>query len=222
MAKFYFILGVLTVISCSSGLENEGNKAPNILLIVSEDNSADLGCYGNTIVHTPTLDKLAENGVRFTNAYTTYSVCDPSRGSIFTGLYPHQNGQIGWASHGYCLFDGIQVLPQYLQPAGYKTGVIKYLSVNPADRFNFDFDAFSSSNFEKKDLTQYASAAKEFVRSVNKKDPYFLMVNLPDAHLPFQNEVEGLPTVKVDTSKIKATLPFVGVNTKRLRSETQR
>src|SRR5690606_18590762 len=61
----------------------------------------------------------------------------------------------------------------------------------------------------------------EFVhKSKSEGKPYMLIVNFPDAHLPFQNDVEGLPTVKVDTSKINSTLPFVGVNTYRLRKVT--
>ncbi|MBY5956499.1 sulfatase [Membranicola marinus] len=187
-----------------------------------EDNSADLGCYGNDIVHTPTLDKLAHNGVRFTNAYTTYSVCSPSRSSIFTGLYPHQNGQIGWATHHYALYEGVKVLPQYLSDTGYKTGIIGKVHVNPESRFNFDFEAIPESNFGKKRLSEYASHAKHFIQQSGSATPYFLMVNFPDAHLPFQNEVENLPTVSVDAAKIRTTLPFAGVNTRRMRDETEK
>src|SRR5690606_32183135 len=123
---------------------------PSIILIVSEDNSADLGCYGNSVVHTPHLDRLAENGVRFTNAYTTYAVCSPSRSSIFTGLYPHQNGQLGWATHHYALYEHIKVLPQYLSGSGYKTGILGKIHVNPEEKFVFDFSALPGSNFQKK------------------------------------------------------------------------
>ena len=90
---------------------------PNILLIVSEDNGADLGCYGNKEVKTPVLDKLASEGVLFENAYVTYSVCSPSRGTIFTGLYPHQNGQIGLATHKYRMYQSFKTLPVYLKEA---------------------------------------------------------------------------------------------------------
>lgn len=216
--------GILTgslLFSCSD-IENAKEERPNILLIVSEDNSQDLGCYGNAIVHTPNLDRLAENGVRFTNAYATTSVCSPSRSSIFTGLYAHQNGQFGWATHNYTLYDSIKVLPQYLEEVGYRTGIIGKIHVNPDERFNFDFRAMLGSNFQKSKLSEYALNAKKFVEENDSDEPYFLMVNLPDAHLPFQNDVEGLPTVKVDTSKIKNTLPFVGVNTARLRTETEK
>ena len=59
---------------------------PNILFIVSEDNSEHIGCYGEKRVHTPALDSLAASGVRYTRAYVPYSVCSPSRAAFLTGL----------------------------------------------------------------------------------------------------------------------------------------
>lgn len=214
------ILTALMFVACTEK-DKENSARPNILLIVSEDNGADLGCYGNSIVHTPNLDRLAENGVRFNNAYVSNSVCSPSRGSIFTGLFPHQNGQIGWATHHYALYDGIKVLPQYLKEAGYRTGCIGKIHVNPEERFNFDFRAIPGSNFAKLNMPDYAANAQKFIQDNNSDAPYFLMVNYPDAHLPFQHQVEGLPSVKVDPDKITNTLPFVGVNNERLREQTE-
>lgn len=214
-----FLSIFLFSVGCST--DDETVLPPNILLIVSEDNSEDLGCYGNNIVHTPHLDQLAENGFRFTNAYTTYAVCSPSRSSIFTGLYPHQNGQIGWATHQYGLYEGIKVLPNYLKEVGYQTACIGKIHVNPESIFNFDFTAIPESNFKKEKLNRYAQNAAEFISSVGDT-PYFLMVNFPDAHLPFQNDVDGLPTVKVDRDQVTSTLPFVGVESERLLDETER
>ncbi len=66
---------------------------PNIVLIVSDDQGYhDLGCYGATDVKTPTLDRLAAEGARFTNFYVTCSFCTPSRASLLTGRYPQRNG----------------------------------------------------------------------------------------------------------------------------------
>lgn len=82
----------------------------NVLLIVSEDNGPELGCYGNQEVSTPNIDQLSATGVRFNNAFVTYSVCSPSRSTLFTGLYPHQNGQIGLATHHYQMYDSLKTL----------------------------------------------------------------------------------------------------------------
>ena len=66
---------------------------PNIVLFIADDVSwNDLGCYGNSFVRTPNIDKLAEDGMKFTNAILTTSSCSPSRISIMTGRYPHNTG----------------------------------------------------------------------------------------------------------------------------------
>ena len=84
---------------------------PNIVLIISDDQGYhDLGCYGATDVKTPTLDRIASEGVRLTNFYVTCSFCTPSRGSLLTGRYPQRNGT-------YDLFRNDRVNDGYLYPA---------------------------------------------------------------------------------------------------------
>ena len=78
--------------------QGQAAERPNILLIVSEDNGPELGCYGDPYVKTPVLDKLAKEGVRFANAFVPQAGCSQSRAALLTGLYPHQNGQIGLAT----------------------------------------------------------------------------------------------------------------------------
>ena len=63
------------------------DRRPNIIWIVVEDISPDLGAYGNAIVHTPNIDRLAVGGIRYTRAFSTSSVCSPSRSAFFTGMY---------------------------------------------------------------------------------------------------------------------------------------
>ena len=69
----------------------------NIVLILADDLGwRDLGCYGNTNVLTPNIDKLAAEGTRFTQAYAAYPVCSPTRASIMTGRYPTRTGVTDW------------------------------------------------------------------------------------------------------------------------------
>ncbi|WP_341837127.1 sulfatase-like hydrolase/transferase [Chitinophaga pollutisoli] len=76
----------------TSNLHAQTGK-PNIVIFIADDVSYnDLGCMGHPIIKTPEIDKLAKNGLRFSNAYLTTSSCSPSRASILTGRYPHNTG----------------------------------------------------------------------------------------------------------------------------------
>lgn len=104
----------------------ERTSRPNIVLIMSDDMGySDIGCYGSEI-ETPTLDQLAENGLRFTQFYNTARCC-PTRASLLTGLYPHQAG-VGWmmADNGFDGYRGnlnknCMTVAEVLKTAGYKT-----------------------------------------------------------------------------------------------------
>ncbi|WP_346713165.1 sulfatase [Mediterranea massiliensis] len=213
MKADYLKISFLVVGSIPSLNVMFAQNTPNILLIVSEDNGCDLGCYGNTKVFTPNIDSLASNGMRFMNAYVTYSVSSPSRSSIFTGLYPHQNGQIGLATHKYRMYEGVKTLPQYLRELGYFSACIGKKHVNPEADISFDYWDNRSSNFEKKNLKSYAEKTVSFCKSLHG-NPFFVMVNFPDAHFPLQREVEGLPHHLVDKSQV-APLPYINVNSSR-------
>ena len=94
-------------------LHNNGAPLkPNILFIMTDNQGAwSLGCYGNNDVRTPHIDQLAAEGIQFENAYVTQASCSPSRSSMFTGLYPHQNGQLGLEHRGYKMHRGVPTLP---------------------------------------------------------------------------------------------------------------
>ncbi|QDT92212.1 sulfatase family protein [Gimesia algae] len=194
-------------------------KPPNILLIVSEDNGPELGCYGDPYARTPHLDQLAEKGVRFENAFVPYSVCSPSRACFLTGKYPHQNGQIGLATHKFALYS--KETPNFvtlLKKQGYHTGLIGKLHVNPETAFPFDYRAIRAANFNRREpVTAYASHAAKFFTQA-KDQPWFLSVNFPDAHLPFIKKVNGRPAQPLSADDVKP-LPWVGVSTPRLREQ---
>jgi arylsulfatase len=81
----------LLAVSSNAISQNAKSKKPNVIVILSDDMGySDIGCFGSEI-STPHLDKLAKNGLRFTQFYNT-ARCSPSRASLLTGLYPHQAG----------------------------------------------------------------------------------------------------------------------------------
>jgi arylsulfatase A-like enzyme len=90
---FIGLVAAIAVIAAPLAAMSQEQPRPNILLIVSDDQGwPDLGCLGLKDIQTPTLDRLAREGVRLTNYYVTWPACTPSRGSILTGRYPLRNG----------------------------------------------------------------------------------------------------------------------------------
>ena len=191
---------------------------PNILLIVSEDNGPELGCYGEPSVQTPVLDALASKGVLFERAYVPQAGCSQSRAALLTGLYPHQNGQIGLATWKFRLYrEDTPNLVRSLRKAGYRTGIIGKLHVNPASAFPFDFKEIESANFSRHKLKKYAREADKFINASER--PFFLSVNYPDAHRPFLKTAGGLPGKPLTGADVKP-LAYFGLDTPQLRQET--
>ncbi|MEE9369843.1 MAG: arylsulfatase [Sedimentisphaerales bacterium] len=120
----------LVIPGCSTTIPltcNTSRNRPNIVLIMADDMGySDLGCYGGEI-QTPNLDKLAADGLRFTQFYNTARCC-PTRASLMTGLYPHQTG-MGWMTaanlghKGYIgdLNNSCVTIAEVLKQAGYST-----------------------------------------------------------------------------------------------------
>jgi iduronate 2-sulfatase len=90
MTRSFFIFATLLLL-VQPVLAADSVK-PNVLLIAVDDLRDTLGCYGNTMVKTPNIDRLADRGVRFDRAYVQYPVCNASRSSFLTGLRPDQTG----------------------------------------------------------------------------------------------------------------------------------
>lgn len=105
----------------TTSLYSQADK-PNVLWIIAEDLSPDLGCYGNTLVETPHLDALAQRGMRFTRTFATAPVCSPSRTALATGMY---QTTIGAYHMRYpenlkpTLPNGVKTIAQLSQEAGY-------------------------------------------------------------------------------------------------------
>ncbi|MBN1345868.1 MAG: sulfatase [Phycisphaerae bacterium] len=189
----------------------------NVLMIVSEDHSPNLGCYGDRVAKTPSLDRLASQGVRFDRAYVTQAGCSQSRSSILTGLYPHQNGQIGLATHKYTMIrKDTPNLPALLKAAGYRTGIIGKLHINPSSAFPFDLNWNDPKfiSFGKRDIRKIASVAGEFM--AKSATPFFLSVNTPDAHVPWHRQQKDIPAEPIGPGDV-SPLPWVPVDTPHAR-----
>jgi N-sulfoglucosamine sulfohydrolase len=213
LVLYYLLLGIV-----ASGAAEK----PNILLIVSEDNGPELGCYGDPYVKTPVLDRLAKDGVRFANSFTPYSVCSPSRACFLTGLDPSINGQLGLATHKFAMYREWPNAFSLLKKAGYHTGLIGKLHVNPESAFkpHIDLRAITSANFGRKSMGAYALKAGAFFTMQDEK-PFFLSINYPDAHFPLIPQAGGYPSDEdLLAGKDVKPLPWMGCDSLRLRDET--
>src|SRR6476646_3253566 len=102
--------------------QRKPSTRPNILFLMADQLRADcLGCYGNRVIHTPNLDRIAHDGVAFSAAYTSVPSCTPARSALLTGLSPWHHGMLGMIkmAKSYPLEK-----PRALAEAGYFTTAI--------------------------------------------------------------------------------------------------
>lgn len=111
------------VATAATATAQQQKSRPNIVYIMTDDHTAQMmSCYDSTHIRTPNLDRIAADGVRFTNSFVANSLSGPSRACMLTGKHSHTNG---FRSNETDVFDGSQpTLPKYLQKAGYQTAII--------------------------------------------------------------------------------------------------
>lgn len=205
---------------------------PSIIVIDADDLGTQLSCYGDRNISTPNLDALAARGQRFSRAYVAQPSCSPSRAALLTGLYPHQSGQIGLSHRGFSMESRWRTLPAVLGEAGYRTGIIGKLHVQP--QASFTWDVAASSDVPSKgwpagsailtgwphaplggtrDIPRTSAAIGAFIDSC-AGSPFFLKVSLLDPHRtdladgePYPRTVAGLPLVGIAPDP--ALLPWV-------------
>jgi arylsulfatase A-like enzyme len=108
-------------------------KKNNIILIMTDNHGAwTLACYGNPDIKTPNIDRLAKEGIRFTNAFSSNAVCSPTRATYLTGLIPSQHGvhcylnrnEAQMGADAYCVIEEFHTLPEVLSEQGHTCGLV--------------------------------------------------------------------------------------------------
>jgi N-sulfoglucosamine sulfohydrolase len=153
---------------------------PNILWLIAEDLGVELECYGAKEVWTPSLNRLAQEGVRYTRFYTTAPVCSPSRSAFMTGMYATTIGAHHHRSHrkdGFALPEGVRVLPDWLRDAGYFTANV--VDLPPA--CGFKGTGKTDWNFEHEgkpfDSSRWAD--------LKARQPFYAQLNFQETHRAF-------------------------------------
>jgi arylsulfatase A-like enzyme len=181
---------------------------PNVILFIADDVSwNDLGCYGSHTARTPNIDRLAAAGRRFDEAYLTASSCSPSRSSIITGRYPHNNGRASELHEPIAA--NLPWFPRLLRESGYYTALVgKYhmTSDKPAtgempqpEPFDLVGDGDGPGN-----RGGHATWVKT-VQERPKDKPFFFWFASHDAHRPWDGDedwVESLYGPKHDPAKV--------------------
>ncbi len=206
-SKILIVLIVLIefIISCKSvekkNTDNIASKKPNIIFIFADDwGYGDLSSHGNTWIQTPYLDKMASEGIDFTNFTVNSPVCSPSRTAVMTGQFParnsihehfaslknnHNRGMPDW------LDTTVPLLPKLLQDAGYTTGHFGKWHLGKApdapteDAYGYDaFATFNGSDTNRIKPNGLASVdhAEVFIKE-NKDKPFFINLWLHESHL---------------------------------------
>ncbi|MEF8788264.1 MAG: sulfatase [Planctomycetota bacterium] len=172
----------MTLSSFVEGLAQGQQKAdrPNILWLDAEDLSPDLGCYGRSLVHTPNLDRLARQGVRYERAFVPCPVCSPSRSAFATGMYPTSIGAHHHRSNrdtplSELTKKPVRVITQYLQEAGYFTVNGAALSGGRKGKLDYNFDVNFDEAF---DGTQWSER--------EPGQPFFAELHFHETHRGFK------------------------------------
>ncbi len=168
---------------------------PNIVILLSDDHGIlDSGCYGNKVIRTPNIDRLAREGMRFTHAFTATAMCAPSRSMLYSGLFPHRNG--AHPNHS-AIRPGVKTMPSYMSEIGYSAALAGKTHIRPRESFPFEYMQFG-------DVDEYLANPK--------KRPFCLVIATDDPHGPYQKAAPGqgydparleLPPYLVDTPETR-------------------
>lgn len=159
------------------------SEKPNILWIVSEDNSTFLGCYGDKYATTPNLDRFATQGVLYENAFSTAPVCAPSRCTLITGMLPTSLGTENMRST-YPSPSFLKFFPKYLRDAGYYTSNNAKKDYNTTDQLDTWDESSNTATYKNRKSDQ----------------PFFAVFNLNISH---ESNIHGKqPDVRHDPEKV--------------------
>ena len=201
--KLYLFLILVIIFSfnaCKS--KEEAKTPPNILWIVLEDTAPLLSCYGTDLISTPNIDRIAENGIRYTNAIMPAPVCSASRSSIITGMMSttlglHNHHSARTPEAAIYLPDYVETVPEVFQKAGYFT------FNNGKDDYNFTYDRMDLYD---QDYMAHPLYGKKGVNlefsDMKTRTPFFGQIQLSGGKEIFSSTFKERVKTPMDRSKI--------------------
>ena len=165
-------------------MSKQYSDRPNIVLIHGHDMGRYLGSYGYP-VHTPHLDRLMHEGVRFDNYFCPAPQCSPSRASMITGLYPNNSGMMGLAHLDWHLNDAHDALPHQLKAQGYQTLLVGEQH-EASDGEILGYETCVGTKWPQ--LARIvAPAFAEQLSNLKHDRPFFASIGFFEAHRPFDH-----------------------------------
>ncbi|WP_372797080.1 sulfatase [Pontiella sp.] len=183
---------------------------PNFLILVGDDISAEsIGCYGSRNPHTsPNIDRLAKEGIRFTNMFVSEAICAPTRAELYTGLQPHRNGCM--QNHKATKIGTLSVV-QHLEKLGYRVGLTGKTHFKPQSVYPFEKVKGFISNCNARGVKpdDWDGVVEFMTRNVDQ--PFCLFICSVHAHAPWDSgdtshwtlDELKLPPHMVDTAKTR-------------------
>jgi len=175
---------------------------PNLVFIIADDCTfRDIGCYGGQ-AKTPHIDRLANQGMRFTRCFQAAPMCSPTRHNIYTGLYPVKSG--AWPNHTRA-YPHVKSIVHYLRPLGYRVTQTGKTHINPREVFpfeNFGGGKNPDMNYIDRLFAETAKGGKPFCLFACSNEPHSPW-NKGDATAYPPDEVK-LPPYIVDTPRVRS------------------
>ncbi len=204
-------------------------RSPNILFIHMEDMGVQIPAYGDHTVETPNLDRLATQGIVFERAHVVAATCAASRGALFSGLHPHQNGIMGFIdSHGFHYRQGLTTFVHALKGKGYECGLTYKTGVTPNPPFDF-MPSYKQNRLSGENNDHLVSNSidnfRHFLQHLDEETPFYFQAQTPDTHSKWHRPKfikpgsTGWPYPDVDEAKIK---PFAWLGDDFLMNEKLR
>ncbi|WP_230981257.1 sulfatase family protein [Echinicola salinicaeni] len=199
---------VLMIVFLHSSVFGQGNNSEktNIVFFLADDCTKwDLSTYGSKDAITPTIDWLAENGLKFNRAYQSAPMCSPTRHAIMTGMYPVRTG--AYPNHTYVRED-VKSTVDYLNPLGYRVALSGKRHILPKEVFDYEY----LDGSETRELNPDFNKIDAFLKDAKaKEDNFCLYVCSTEPHSPWNRG----DTTLFDKEKI--TLPPYLADTKSTR-----
>ncbi|GAB17892.1 putative sulfatase [Gordonia effusa NBRC 100432] len=179
----------------------------NVVLVHWHDLGRHLELYGASGAVSPNLEALAAQGFLFANAHAASPLCSPSRGALLTGRYPHDNGIVGLAHHGFGYRDGVQTLPAILRDAGWRTSLIgmQHESTAPGTLGYDDVDVADSDCDYVVDRAVEWLDARAAERAAGQGRPFLLNAGFFEVHRPYP--ADRYPPGDPDSFDVPSYLP---------------